>query len=138
MLDFIQDLLLRQWNDLMARPSGPMSFRFILQPAMATIFAIRDGIKDARSDRTPFLWTILHRPEQRGPRVREGLEATSRIIILGLVMDAIYQFVVFRKFYPAEALMIALALACVPYFVIRGPTARIARRILKKHATEDE
>jgi hypothetical protein len=136
MLDFLQDVLTRQWHDLMARPSGPMSFRFLLQPTMAVLFAIRDGIRDARTRRTPYLWTILRDREHRGARVREGLESTSRIILLGLVMDAIYQFIVFRAFYPGEALIIALALACVPYFLIRGPAARIARRVRKHHAPQ--
>ena len=41
--------LQRGWHDLVDRPSGPMSFRFILQPSMAAIAAIRDGVKDART-----------------------------------------------------------------------------------------
>ena len=36
-----------------------MTFRFILQPIMATIAALYDGIKDARTGRSPYLWTIL-------------------------------------------------------------------------------
>lgn len=127
MLDLIQDLLSRQWHDLLARPSGPMSFRFILQPAMAILFAVRDGMKDARTGRSPYFWTILMNRRERGPRIREGLAATSRIILLGLVMDAIYQFIAFRAFYPGEALIVAFALACIPYFLIRGPAARLAR-----------
>jgi len=35
------------WHDLVERPDGPMRFRFVLQPLMATIVAIRDGLKDA-------------------------------------------------------------------------------------------
>ena len=45
----------RLWHDLVDRPDGPMAFRFILQPAMATIAAIRDGRKDARANRAPYL-----------------------------------------------------------------------------------
>ena len=43
-------------------------------------------------------------------------------------MDVIYQFMVLKTFYPAEALIIALMLAFVPYLLIRGPVTRIARR----------
>jgi hypothetical protein len=56
------------------------------------------------------------------------LNATARIILLGLVMDAIYQGIVLRRFYPGEAVIVALLFAFVPYVIMRGPAARIARR----------
>jgi hypothetical protein len=118
----------RIWNSLLERPSGPMAFRFILQPAMAALLAIRDGLYDMRGGRSPFFWTILSNPQERGGRLREGLNATARIILLGLVMDTVYQIIVFKAFYPYEALIIALVLACVPYFLIRGVASRIARK----------
>jgi len=115
------------WRDLVARPDGPMRFRFILQPLMATIVAIRDGREDARSGRLPYLATVLGNPQERAGRLRHGLNATARIIALGLVMDVIYQAIVFRMFYPDQALVVALVLAFVPYVIIRGATARILR-----------
>jgi hypothetical protein len=121
------DNLIRFWDNLISRPSGPMAFRFLLQPVMATIFAIRDGRIDAKTGRSPYFWTVLTNPEKRGARLREGLKATSRIIVLGLLMDAIYQFKVFKAFHPLEAIVIALVLAFIPYLLIRGPAARITR-----------
>ena len=118
----------RIWQDILDRPGGPMTFRFILQPVMATIAALRDGRKDARSGRAPYLWAILTDPAQRGDRLREGLIATARVLLLGLAMDLIYQFIVFDTFHPAEAVIIAILLAFVPYLVARGLVARIARR----------
>jgi hypothetical protein len=135
MLDALQDILVRQWNDLLARPSGPMSFRFLLQPAMALLAAAKDGLKDARTGRSPYFWTIVSNPAERKARLHEGFAATSRIIILGLLMDAIYQIVAFRKFYPLEAIIIALFLAFVPYLIARGPIARIARWWRERHTT---
>ena len=117
----------RLWHDLIQRPDAPMRFRFILQPVMAAIVAIRDGLKDARSGRPPYLATVLANPRERAGRLREGLNATARIIALGLVMDVIYQTVVFRTFYPDQALVVALVLAFVPYVIIRGVIARIWR-----------
>ena len=104
-----------------------MSFRFILQPAMAAIAAIHDGVKDARTGRSPYFWTIARNPRKRVGRLREGLIATARIILLGLAMDVIYQLLVFKTFYPVEALIVALLLAFVPYLLIRGPVTRVAR-----------
>jgi hypothetical protein len=121
------EVLKRQWQDFTGRPGGPMSFRFILQPAMAIIAAVYDGINDARLGRSPYFWTVLTSPEKRAERLREGLVSTARIILLGLGMDAIYQLKVFGTFYPGEAVIIALVLAFVPYLLLRGPVARIAR-----------
>ena len=41
-----------------------MSFRVLLQPTMATIFAIRDGLKDARQVNHPLLFSLTN-PNQR-------------------------------------------------------------------------
>ncbi len=127
MLDFIQDIVVRQWNDLLARPSGPLSFRFLLQPVVAAIVAVRAGLRDARLGREPYFKLILTDAATRGQRIRRGLAATSRIAILGLVMDAIYQVVALKKFYPVEALIVVFVLAIVPYFLLRGPADRVGR-----------
>jgi hypothetical protein len=115
----------RMWRDLIDRPSGPMAFRFILQPSMAAITATRDGLRDARTERSPYLWTIVRQSEQRLALPREGLDATARIILLGLAMDVIYQVMVFNMLYPVEALIIAILLAFVPYLLIRGLVVRM-------------
>ena len=60
--------------------------------------------------------------------MHEGLISTARIVLLGIGMDAIYQYKVLETFYPGEAVIVALLLAVVPYFLLRGPIARIARR----------
>src|SRR6516162_9889127 len=60
------------WHDLIERPDGPMRFRFVLQPVMATIVAIRDGREDARSGRLPYLATVLGNSRERAGRLREG------------------------------------------------------------------
>jgi hypothetical protein len=118
----------RIWHDLVARPDAPMRFRFILQPLMAAIVALRDGLRDARAGRSPYFWTMLSNPRERIRRLNEGLNATARIILFGLVMDAIYQGIVLRQFYPAEAVIVALLFTFVPYVIMRGPALRIARR----------
>jgi hypothetical protein len=118
----------RIWYDLVERTDAPMRFRFILQPLMAAIVAVRAGINDARTGRSPYFWTMLGNPSERAQRLNEGLNATARIILLGLVMDMVYQVIVLKQFYPAEAVIVALLFAFVPYVIVRGPAARIARR----------
>lgn len=118
----------RIWRDLMERPGGPMSFRFILQPSMAAVTAIIDGLRDARIVRSPFFRALLFEPHHRIPRLVEAFNAIARIILLGLVMDVVYQLIAFHHFYPAEAVIVALVLAVVPYLVLRGLITRGARR----------
>ena len=127
MFDVIHDIVVRQWTDLLARPSGPMSFRFILQPTMAAIAGIHAGIIDARTGRSPYLLMLFSHPAEKLPRLREGVKATFRIFLLGIAMDAAYQFLALKKFYPVEALIVAFTLAVIPYFLVRTPTSRVAR-----------
>jgi hypothetical protein len=124
---FSAEVRSRIWQNLLERSSGPMTFRFILQPVMAAITAFLDGVKDARTGRAPFLEAILTEPAKRAGRLQEAVIATARIILLGLIIDAIYQFIEFKSFHPAEAVIIALLLAFVPYVALRGIISRIAR-----------
>ena len=71
---------------------------------------------------------ILTDPAHRASYLGEGLKRVGRVIVFALVMDAIYQFMVLGRFYLGEALVTAFVLAVLPYVLIRGPVARIARR----------
>jgi len=122
------EVLTRIGQNMVDRPGGPFVFRFVLQPVMATIAALRDGVNDARTGRAPFLWTVFTDPAKRRGRLDEALIATSRIILLGLAIDTVYQVVEFKTFHPAEAVIIAFLLAFVPYLLLRGLVARVARR----------
>jgi hypothetical protein len=127
----------RIWQSLLERPTGPMTFRFILQPIMAMIAALHDGIADARTGRAPYLWTILTNPAKRVDRLNEGLISTARVLLLGLGMDAIYQCIEFDTFYPAESVIVAVLLAFVPYLALRGLVTRIARRWVGGRSADD-
>ena len=130
------DAFRRFWHDLVERPDEPMRFRFILQPLMAALAAIHDGREDARAGRSPYFMTLLRNPQERAGLLREGLNATARIILLGVAMDVIYQLLVLKTFYPNEALVIALLLAFVPYLIIRGLVFRVARSRIRGPRSE--
>lgn len=133
----ITDILQRVWDDLLARPAGPLALRFVIQPVMSTIFAIRDGIKDARNGRSPYFWAVLTDPAARKARLLEGFSATAKIMILAVILDAVYQYKILGTFYPGEAVLIAFVLAFLPYMLIRGPVARIARWWLGNIRTDE-
>ena len=123
----MDDTFLRFWDDLAGRLTGPMTFRLILQPLMSSLNAVRDGVKDAREGRPPYFWAIFTSNANAVRYLREGLAAVGRVVLLGVVMDAIYQIIVFRWIYPLELIVVALGLAFVPYLLLRGPANRVAR-----------
>jgi hypothetical protein len=130
------EVLDRAWRNIVARPGGPMTFRFILQPAMAGIAALRDGINDARLGRSPYLSAVVRGTEGRSSRLWEGVVSTAKILILGIVMDGVYQLTVLGTFYPAESAFIAILLAFVPYALLRGPFKRVASRWITRPASD--
>ena len=116
----------RFWHDIADRLHGPMTFRFYLQPTMAFVAALSDGVRDAKYGHSSFFWTGSHDATVKHGRLREGLTSTARIVLLGLSMDAIYQLMVLDRFYPAEAFVMAILLAVIPYFIFRWIIERIA------------
>ena len=122
----MEDLFSRFVEDLAGRVSGPMKFRLILQPVTAVIFATLRGLKDAREGKPPYFWAMFTDPAHRRDMLQDGWKSIGRVIIIAFVMDAVYQYVALRWFYPNEAILVAVILALVPYLLIRGPVNRIA------------
>ena len=86
----------------------------------------------------PYFWGMVLDAGHRRERLVQGLRRTARVIVLGLMLDAAYQFVVLHYFYLDEALVVALALGFIPYVLVRGPADRIARRWLAHKAPRQE
>ena len=52
----------------------------------------------------------------------------GRVLVLGVVIDVIYQVRAFGGFrYPNETIVIVLVLAFLPYLLLRGPVDRFQR-----------
>src|SRR5215469_12639525 len=119
----------RVGSDLLARVSGPMKFRLVLQPAMACFLAIRSGLADAKKDKPPYFWSVLWDRGHRSFMIKEGWKSIGRVFLLALAMDVVYQIIVRRFVYPGEAIIVAFALAIVPYLIVRGLATRAARRL---------
>lgn len=131
-MSHFHDVTAHFWNDLVSRPAGPLAFRFILQPLMAALLAIRDGYKDAKAGRPPYLYTLITDKSQRGALCLEGLRNVLRVMIFAAVMDAIYQLIEFKSFYFLQLVFIVIALAILPYLILRGPADRLVRRWLAR------
>ena len=134
----MEEFIARVLTGLSDRVGGPMTFRVVLQPLMAGLLALRAGLKDAREGRPPYFWTVLTDPAQRAALIHEGWKAVARVFVLAIVMDVIYQLIVRRWIYPGETLIVAVALAVVPYLLLRGPINRLARRLRRQSTITTE
>jgi hypothetical protein len=126
---------LRIVENLFARLGGPLHFRIILQPLMAVIFAIIDGVKDARTGKPPYFRAIFFDFGQRKEHIKNGWKSVGKIFIIAVILDIVYQLKVIHRIYPGETLIVALVLAFIPYFVLRGPVNRVVRMFMpnKRH-----
>jgi hypothetical protein len=101
----------------------------VLQPIVATVIAVRAGLKDAREGQPAFFWTVLTNPAERQRLLHSGWKDIVKIFVVAVVLDAVYQVVEFRAFYAVQALIVAIVLAIVPYVLLRGPVTRLKRRL---------
>jgi hypothetical protein len=51
----------------------------------------------------------------------------ARLFAVAVVIDIIYQVIVFRWIYPGQALIVAAIVAFPSYLLLRGPANRLAR-----------
>jgi len=119
-------------SQLIARVSGPMKFRLVLQPAMASFFAIRAGLADARADKPPYFWSLFTESGRRVDIIKDGWKSVGKIFVLAVVLDVVYQIIELRFVYVGEALIVAFVLAIVPYLFLRGPVTRLARMRIER------
>ncbi len=125
----MNDIFARIWENLNARLTGPMNLRFIIQPTVATILAIRAGLRDAHQNRPAFLWAVLWNPAHRRELLRQGWKDVGKVLLLATILDVIYQLIVHRGVYILELLITAVVLAVIPYVLFRGPISRIAKMV---------
>jgi hypothetical protein len=123
----MEEFLARSWDMLWGRSTGPLTIRLILQPTVGALLALRAGLKDAKANRSPYLWSVFTSPELRGELFREGWKDIGKLFVIAALLDVVYQLLVFHWVYPLQALLVALVLSVVPYSVVRGLTTRLAR-----------
>jgi hypothetical protein len=121
----MEEVFVRGWMNLLHRLDGPMHIRFIVQPAVAALLAIRAGVRDARAGEPPFLVALCRRERTR-ERLREAWSDVGRVFLVAVVLDAVYQTWIHRGIFLVELLVTATLLAIVPYGLVRGPARRIA------------
>jgi hypothetical protein len=114
-------------EDLPKRLTGPGRFRFVLQPLVAILLGVRSGVADARAGRPPYLWALTTDRQRRGALMQEGFATVANLLLMGILLDSVFQWVILGASYPAPALLVGPVLIATPYAVARALSNRIAR-----------
>ncbi|MCG3204627.1 MAG: hypothetical protein KCHDKBKB_01342 [Elusimicrobia bacterium] len=115
-------------SQLLGRADGPMYLRLIIQPLVAIVLALRAGIRDAKANKTPYLEDILKNPEKRPDLLHAGWKDFNTVFFSALGVDLVYQIFILHRFYPLQAVLVAVVLSILPYFLVRGPVTRLAKK----------
>lgn len=112
-------------NEMIARLTGPLGFRFILQPLMAILLGFKDGVKDAHFKLPPYVMHFITHPEKRWSLLKDATISALKPIILGIITDAIAQYLIYHTVHPLQAVFVGCAVIAIPYVFTRGITNRI-------------
>jgi hypothetical protein len=124
----MEELLKQFWPDLVGRVHGPFTFRLVLQPLSAILIACRAGLRDARSGRPAYGWAILTNAADRKDLLKDGWRELTRVFLIAVIVDLIYEIIVFHEIHPVQSVIVAAVLALLPYPLFRGVVNRIVRR----------
>jgi hypothetical protein len=133
----LEEMFSRGWDELIARDSGPLHIRLVLQPLVATILAIGSGLRDAREGRPVFFWTLALKPVERRSLLRHLWKDVGKLFLVACVLDVVYQLLVLRWVYPVQTVIVATVLAIFPYLLFRGLANRLGRRIASKESKKE-
>jgi hypothetical protein len=116
-------------EELPRRFTGPGRLRFILQPIVATVLGIRGGFAAAKAANPPNLFGILFGAGNRRELLRSGAAAVRNLIAMAVILDLIFQLILYRSVHPGAALVVGPILICTPYAVSRALTIRVTQRL---------
>jgi hypothetical protein len=119
-------------EELPQRFTGPGRMRFILQPVLAILLGMRGGLADARAGNPPYLFGLIFHAGRRRELMQSGVAAISTLLAMGIMLDVVFQWVLYRAVHPGAALVVGPILICVPYSVSRALTNRLARLLGKE------
>ncbi len=114
-------------EDIPKRFSGPGRFRFVLQPVTAIILGLLGGLADARAGRPPYLYGVLFHRALRGELLRSGSKAVLNLLLMGILLDAVFQWIILGVSHPGAAVVVGPVLIVLPYSVARAFSNRLAR-----------
>jgi hypothetical protein len=117
------------FEDIPKRLAGPGRFRFILQPLTAIILGIANGLADARAGNPPYLYGLLFHRKLRGDLAKSGLNTVANLLLMGILLDLVFQWIILGVAYPGAAIVVGPVLIMAPYALARALSNRLARQM---------
>lgn len=109
------------------RFKGPGRLRFVLQAAVAILLGVRVGLADARGGNAPYLFRLFFDAGNRRALLHSGVAVISNLLAFGIILDLVFQRILYGAVHPGAALLIGPILICIPYSISRSVTTRLAR-----------
>jgi hypothetical protein len=110
----------RFFEDLPKRLAGPGRLRFVFQPAIAIYLGWSAGRRDVRMKRPPFLHGLFLHEEHRTALLAETFESIAVLLLMGILLDSIFQWVLIGISYPGAALVVGPVAITIPYAAARA------------------
>ena len=121
-------LSVRFFEDLPKRLAGPGRMRFFIQPALAILFGWRAGRADALGNRRFLLRRLFGDAPERATVVKETIEGIGVLLLMGILLDSLFQWILLGVSYPGAALVVGPVLITVPYAAARALTGALSGR----------
>jgi hypothetical protein len=116
---------IRFFEDIPKRLAGRM--RFFLQPALAIFFGWKAGRSDAIEGRSVLLRRLFGGAPERATLVKETIEGIGVLLLMGILLDSVFQWVLLGISYPGAALVVGPVLITFPYAAARAVAHRFGR-----------
>lgn len=114
-------------EELPQRFTGPGRLRLLLQPMTAIVLGVRGGLADVKAGKPPYLHGLLFHAEHRRGFWRSGVAHIRNLLAVGIVLDIVFQLILYHSVHPGVALVVAPILICIPYALSRALTNRLVR-----------
>lgn len=114
-------------EDLPRRLTGPGRLRFVFQPLAAILLGVRAGRGDARAGLPPYILAVIAHGQHRRQMLAEAARGLVNIVLVGILLDAISQWLILGVAHPGAALVVGPVLIALPYAAARALSNRVAR-----------
>lgn len=94
---------------------------------LAILLGVRGGLADARAGNPPYLLGLVFDAGRRRELLRSGAAAIGTLLAMGIILDVVFQLVIYHAVHPGAALLVGPILICVPYALSRALTTRLTR-----------
>ena len=112
-------------EELPRRFTGSGRLRFILQPMFAILLGVRGGLADAKAGTQHYLFGLIFDAGRRRELLRSGAAAVETLLAMGIILDVVFQLIIYHAVHPGAALVVGPILISHP--LSRALTTRLAR-----------